>query len=397
MIKSTALAITALIVHVLGIFALTRRIEPFMYDFYIISWWSYIFFLDAVLSFKLRAFLVVNSRLPYLALVSCAFWCVFELINLRLGNWFYINIPDRQYYQYLGYLVAFGTVVPGVYITKEAVHRIIGDVRICPILLRNHLSVLFFSGFLMLILAIVLPQFLFALAWVFLIPIMDVLNYKAGRTSFIGDMEEGKAGGLISTILGGMICGFLWELWNYRAISKWVYTVPWFEDIKLFEMPVLGYLGFAFFAIETIAFFNFFNEGKFFRSHACLAALVAVILSWSTLPLIERYTVFSHLAKIDQIGFISETKRAYLKKQGVRSSYAVDTSILDPEEKDLLDLMELKGLGLQHTLQLRERGINNRAGLASLSPAGLCAVIHEPQIRRCRVYIRAAGNLSPIY
>jgi hypothetical protein len=122
---------------------------------------------------------------------------------------------------------------------------------------------------------------------------VDVINYRAGHTSFIRDLEEGKAGGIIATILGGMACGFLWEIWNYWAISKWVYTVPWFEDVKLFEMPLLGYLGFGLFAVETIAFFNFFKEGRFFRSHGSLAVSAAVICCLCSFPLIERYTVVS--------------------------------------------------------------------------------------------------------
>ena len=363
-----------------------------MYHFYIISWWSYIFFIDAVLSFKLRKFLVMNKRLPYVVLISCAFWCVFELINLRLENWFYINLPERQSYRYLGYLIAYGTVIPGIHITTEAIRRVIGDVRIYPVSLRVHLSLLFVSGFVVLTLALALPRFFFPLAWVFLIPIADVINYRAGHTSFIRDLEEGKAGRIIATVLGGVACGFLWEIWNYWAISKWVYTVPWFEDVKLFEMPLLGFFGFGFFAVETIAFFNFFNEGRFFRSHASLAASAAVICCLCTFPLVERYTVFSYLARIDQIPFISDLKRAYFTAQGIRSNYAIDRSVLGPHERDLLDLMELKGLGLEHTLQLQHRGIQNRADLSRLSPAELCAIIRDPQTRRCRVFVRAAGS-----
>lgn len=364
-----------------------------MYNFYVISWWSYIFFLDALLSLKLRRFLVINRRLPYLALMSCAFWCVFELINLRLKNWYYINIPDWGYIRYFGYVVAFGTVIPGIYITKELIHRAVGDLHVRPVSFKHRLSALFISGFLILVLVLLFPQFLFALTWVFLIPIMDVVNYRLGHTSFIGEMEEGRAGGVVSTLLAGMACGFLWEVWNYWAISKWVYSVPLFEDVKLFEMPVLGYLGFAFFAVETIAFFNFLNGVKVSKARACTASLVAILFSLGTFALIERQTVFSHLTRIERLEFISEPKRVLLKKQGVSYSYAIDRSILDPDENELLDVVELKGLGLDRALRLKEKGIHNKAGLSGLSPGSLCAMIHEQENRRCRVYIKAAGGL----
>jgi hypothetical protein len=390
--KSIGVAAGALFFHAFGFFALSRRVEPFMYNFYIISWWSYIFFLDAVLSFKRNGFLIVNRRLPFLVLMSSAFWCIFELVNLRVKNWFYINIPDNGWIRYLGYLIAFGTVIPGIYVTKGAIHRIVGDFRITPISLRHLLSPLLVSGFVILALVLLFPQFLFALAWVFLIPIMDVFNYRQGYTSFIGEMEQGRAGGIISTILAGIVCGFLWEAWNYWAVSKWVYTVPLFEDVKLFEMPVLGYLGFAFFAVEAIAFFNFFNEVELFKTHAWVAASVALIFSLGAFSLMERHTVFSHLANVDQLQFISAASRAYLEKEGVRSSYAIDRSILSAAENQFLDMVELKGLGLDHALQLKEEGIDSVAELSKLSPARMCAIIDEPEKRRCNFYTKAAGG-----
>ena len=34
----------------------------------------------------------------------------------------------------------------------------------------------------------------------------------------------------------------VWEFWNYWAGAKWIYTVPILPDVKLFEMPLPGYL-----------------------------------------------------------------------------------------------------------------------------------------------------------
>ena len=51
-------------------------------------------------------------------------------------------------------------------------------------------------------------------------------------------------------MLGGLLCGFMWEFWNYWAGSKWTYTIPFFGNYKVFEMPILGFLGFIPFALE---------------------------------------------------------------------------------------------------------------------------------------------------
>jgi hypothetical protein len=40
-------------------------------------------------------------------------------------------------------------------------------------------------------------------------------------------------------------------------LTKWTYTVPYFGETKIFEMPVLGYLGFPPFAIECWAMYIF--------------------------------------------------------------------------------------------------------------------------------------------
>jgi hypothetical protein len=62
---------------------------------------------------------------------------------------------------------------------------------------------------------------------------------------------------VINLLLAGVICGGLWEFWNFWARAKWIYTVPIFGDIKIFEMPVLGYFGFPPFALECFTMYIF--------------------------------------------------------------------------------------------------------------------------------------------
>ncbi|KPK87066.1 hypothetical protein AMJ80_12745 [bacterium SM23_31] len=60
-------------------------------------------------------------------------------------------------------------------------------------------------------------------------------------------------------LLTGLICGLLWEFWNYWAAVKWIYTVPYFPEYKFFEMPVAGYLGFPPFAVECYVIYQLFK------------------------------------------------------------------------------------------------------------------------------------------
>ena len=52
--------------------------------------------------------------------------------------------------------------------------------------------------------------------------------------------------------LGGLICGFLWEFWNFWAYPKWEYEIPLLGFGKVFEMPILGYGGYVPFAWSVV-------------------------------------------------------------------------------------------------------------------------------------------------
>ena len=48
------------------------------------------------------------------------------------------------------------------------------------------------------------------------------------------------------------MCGWFWELWNYRSLAKWEYSVPFVHRFQIFEMPVLGYAGYLPFGLECL-------------------------------------------------------------------------------------------------------------------------------------------------
>jgi hypothetical protein len=389
---SIAVLFVALLLRCIAYYTLKHRIEPFMYEYYLFSWWSYILFLEAVLSFRSRRFLVLTAKLPYWIVMSCAFWCLFELINLRLANWFYINMPIPVWIRYPGYLLAYGTVIPGIYLTKELLSEAIKRLPVKPITVpRSYPALAISSGFVLLALALAFPVYCFALAWAFLALIMDGWNYAKGHRSFMGEVEKGRAGGLVTTLLAGLICGFLWEFWNWNAISKWVYTVPYFDKTKLFEMPLMGYLGFAVFALATVAFVTFMKEGGLLDRYRIPALIIALAVSAASFLAIDRQTIFSYVTPIEEMSVIEPETRSALQSEGIRTIYGIkDLTVFEKNERDLVMLMELKGLGYENTLKLSRAGIHDMAGLAALTPQELAAILAEKNLRRTGVYIRAA-------
>jgi hypothetical protein len=100
-------------------------------------------------------------------------------------------------------------------------------------------------------------QHLFGAVWVGFILLLDPLNYSARGRSLLRDFETGGTSTLYSLLVSGLICGILWEFWNYWAAAKWLYAFPTLPAWKVFEMPLLGYLGFPAFALECFVMYEF--------------------------------------------------------------------------------------------------------------------------------------------
>jgi hypothetical protein len=113
-------------------------------------------------------------------------------------------------------------------------------------------------GAAMLIWPLVWPsEYLAAPVWLGFIFLLDPINLRLGQPSLLGDVREGRFDRLVNLSLSGLLCGILWEFWNYWATAKWHYTVPIMENVKIFEMPVPGYLGFPAFALECFTMYVF--------------------------------------------------------------------------------------------------------------------------------------------
>jgi hypothetical protein len=87
--------------------------------------------------------------------------------------------------------------------------------------------------------------------------LLDPINARLGAESLTADLGAGRTDRLVNLALSGFLCGILWEFWNYWARTKWHYTVPIMERLKVFEMPVPGYFGFPAFAVECFTMYVF--------------------------------------------------------------------------------------------------------------------------------------------
>ena len=53
--------------------------------------------------------------------------------------------------------------------------------------------------------------------------------------------------------LAALVCGLCWETWNYYALAKWIYSVPFVHRFQIWEMPLIGFGGYLPFGMECAA------------------------------------------------------------------------------------------------------------------------------------------------
>src|SRR6266850_507579 len=241
-----------------------------------IVWTGYILFVDAlVYKFKGRS-LLMNDQLEFLvvAVVSIASWWLFEFYNApRFWNsnlelwWHYHNLEPNLFLRRAGYDWAFATISPAMFETAELFTVTIFKTRQAspsgPAIRfpKAVLIVLVVVGGGGAIVPLLFPSEWFApVIWLSFILLLDPINAWRGWPSITGDLARGDWRRLWSLLAGGLVCGVLWEFWNYWALTKWTYTVPFFGNVKIFEMPVLGFLGFPPFAVECWVMYIFLRS-----------------------------------------------------------------------------------------------------------------------------------------
>ncbi len=252
-----------------------------------LAWSGYILLADSMVASLEGTSRLRESPRGFLALVICSvpLWLIFEAVNLRLKNWAYVGLPASALARDAGYAWAFATIWPAIYETADLVKalRLTGrrSNPHAPISLRT-LAAISLAGLVCISLPVMLParigSYLFGMVWIGFALLLDPLNYHWGGRSVLREWENGSTDTLKSFLLSGVVCGFLWEFWNYWAHARWVYIFPIFQHWKIFEMPAPGFLGFPPFAVECMAMFEFLRTatGRIqgaFRQPARLAAV----------------------------------------------------------------------------------------------------------------------------
>ncbi len=245
-----------------GVAGALAQVEWFARNLTPLGWTGVILAADGLLAARGRSWLVRQPReLLLAALVSIPSWLLFEFYNRprfwRAGGpelwWHYQGLPPWPE-RGLGYAWAFATITPALLLLTELVR---GSLRHVPKGKGGHIPaevawVLILAGFPLAFLPLAWPSPYFAadvwLAWPLL---LEGVNFLLGNPCLLRDFERGDRSRFLALLAAGALCGLIWESLNYFAWARWVYTVPFAGHIKVFEMPILGYLGFLPFAVAV--------------------------------------------------------------------------------------------------------------------------------------------------
>jgi hypothetical protein len=250
------------------------------------------------------------------------------------------------------------------------------------------------------------------------------------------DWERGDPRKFLLLLTAGLVCGLLWEFWNFWARSRWVYTVPFFDQLKGFEMPFLGFLGFPPFAVECYAIYNFIslfrhkrgwerdqyalNLGKRTKAMAIALSVVGMAIFYPfVFHSIDTKTINSYIARVSDLTLIECQFREKLVEMDLHTIDDLFQKIKEPEgRKEVREqlgisddqisdwakwsrLIRLKGLGTQNFLLLKKVGVDDVRTLARQDPADLYGrlvranegdrITSQPiDIAKVKVWIRAA-------
>jgi hypothetical protein len=303
---------------VLVVVAVLRYYEvpPVPTWFYVLAWFPTLWILDQLVVLQGGESLLADPRALFAMLWwSAVIWFLFEAINFRLEDWYYVFLPANRVERWVGITVSLATVVPAVLLPERLLDRlgVWHELHSRPVVLRpRDLRIAFWLGWATLAATLAFPRVLHPLTWGAVWLVAEPVLYRTdpGRSLF-ADMAAGRWGRIARLMSAGLFAGVVWESFNYAARGKWIYTVPFLEQLKIFEMPPIGFLGFPFFALEVWSLYYLLAPRTRARTVWPAAAFALLVLIG-----IDAWTVSSVTPRLADLPGISEEARARLRDAG---------------------------------------------------------------------------------
>jgi hypothetical protein len=233
--------------------------KPLQYHTFAPLWVSYVIFVNA-LTYRRTGRSMLTHRTRYLLSLfpaSSLFWWYFEYLNRFARNWYY---EGQELFTPVSFVVnatlAFSTVLPAVISTAELLesYPALGQTGFRrPLVLNNpraHAGAMLALASCGLIGIAAWPEDWYPVLWISPLLIVVSLQMLLNEDNLFQKLQRGEWQVITVPALAALVCGFLWEMWNKYSYPKWSYSIPYIQRFEIFEMPLLGYLGYLPFGLQ---------------------------------------------------------------------------------------------------------------------------------------------------
>jgi hypothetical protein len=224
-------------------------------------WLGYILTVNGLTEIVAGTSLLTRMRWSFgwLFVISVPFWWFFEGMNEITQNWRYqFQQPVSSSRYLIQASIDFSTVIPAALSTSLFAFKIVMRFSVPPLarerIKRSHLAAFSLLGMLSFSLLALFPEEAFPLVWIAPILVIEPVAYAIDYPSLLAEVERRHSALIASIMAGTLFTGIWWELWNYYSLPKWTYTVPYVGFWKIFEMPIIGYLGYPFFGLIIFSY-----------------------------------------------------------------------------------------------------------------------------------------------
>jgi hypothetical protein len=240
-------------------------VEPFRGYWFDLVWTGYILAADAVVWSRAGRSLLHGGgwRVVGMFALSAPFWWAFEVANWRLENWRYVGADIfAGSVQMPLKTLSFLFVLPALAESRDLLRSFVRFPHPPAIPLPSWTATaLIVFGLACVPLLYLFPDQAFPLVWLAPLAVLDAVADLRGRPSILDLVRRGRAGPVLLLAVAGLGTGILWELWNWGALPFWQYRIPYVGFWPVFEMPILGYLGYPPFILAADAFWRLFTGG----------------------------------------------------------------------------------------------------------------------------------------
>jgi hypothetical protein len=237
-------------------------LAPFQDYTFFPLWLGFILVVNSLTCRRTGRCLLKSQPRFFLALfpLSALFWWFFEYLNRFVQNWHYLGVENFSGGEYILHAsLCFSTVLPAVQSTEEylaSFPRLSGPLQNWrPVALPGPAW-----GWLLLALAVpslagiaVYPDYLFPMLWIAPFLLITGVQVICREETLFHGLPDGDWRDIWLPALAALCCGFFWEMWNFKSLAHWQYSVPYVQRFHIFEMPLLGYAGYLPFGLECMA------------------------------------------------------------------------------------------------------------------------------------------------